>query len=184
MKIALNKKLFSWINFIWFQVIWFVAVFYTEQTMTLLLISLCLHFLLTPTREADLLTMLGITLLGSLGDFLLTFLGIYIFPETLFIPVWLILLWAHFALALNHGMSWLSNLPGYGRILFGAIFGTLSYYAGAQFGAVTLHQNLTLSLFSMAVIWATLLPVYIEIALFNRVFCDENINQNVSDNLQ
>lgn len=183
MKIALNKKLFSWINFIWFQSIWFVAVFYTDQAISLLLISLCLHFILSPTREADLLTLLGITLIGSLADFVLTFTGIYIFQETLFIPIWLILLWAHFALTLNHGMTWLSKLPGYGRIIFGAIFGTLSYYAGAKLGAVTLNTNLFLALFSMSVIWATLLPVYIEIALFNRVFCDENINENVEDNL-
>jgi len=179
MKTALNKKRFIWINFIWFQVIWFIAVLYTDQAVNILLFSLFLHFLISPIREADLLTLLGITLLGSLADYLLTFLGIFIFPDALFIPIWLILLWAHFALSLNHGMSWMIKLPLYARILFGAIFGTLSYYAGAELGAVTLHHNLILSLFAMSMIWASLLPVYIEIALFNRDYCDENINKKI-----
>jgi hypothetical protein len=179
MKTALNRKNFIWINFIWFQAIWFIAVLYTDQAVNILLFSLFFHFLLSPIRQADLLTLLGITLLGSLGDYLLTFLGVFTFSDTLFIPIWLILLWAHFSLTLNHGMSWLSKLPLYARILFGAIFGPLSYYAGAELGAVELQYHLILSLFAMSMIWASLLPVYIEIALFNRDFCDENINKNI-----
>ena len=164
MKIAFNQKSFSWINLIWFQAIWFVAVVYTVQAISVLILSLCVHFLMSPTRKADILTLLGITLIGSLGDFLLTFWGVFIFPDTLYSPVWLILLWAHFALTLNHAMSWLSKLPTYACILFGAVFGTLSYYAGSQLGAVTLHNNLLFSLFSMSVIWGSLLPVYIAIS--------------------
>lgn len=184
MKIAFIKKKFAWINFVWFQVIWFIAVLYTDHAVDILLFSLCLHFLLSPIREADLLTLLGIGLLGVLGDYLLTFLGVFIFPDTLFIPFWLILLWAHFALTLNHSLSWLNKLPLYARILFGSIFGTLSYYAGAKLGAVTLHHNLILSFFSMAMIWGSLLPVYIEIALFNRDYFDENINKKNENDMR
>lgn len=184
MKIAFNKQQFYWINFIWFQAIWFFAVLYTQQAVTFLLLSLALHLFLTPTRKADFMTLISITLLGALADYLLTFLTIFTFTNTLFIPLWLILLWSHFALTLNHGMSWLSKLPRYGQVLFGAIFGTLSYYAGAKLGAVTLHQNLILSLLAMSVIWGTLLPVYIEIALFNRGYCNESIKQKMGTQAQ
>lgn len=169
---------FVWINLVWFQIIWLIAVVYRENTLLLLLISLALHFLLTPTRRCDLQGVVVITLLGSLADYLLSVCGVLIFANSTFIPLWLILLWSHFALSLNHGMLWLIKLPTYARILFGAIFGTLSYYAGAQLGSVTLGSNLLLSLFSLSVIWAVMLPVYIAVTSFNRTLRDENSSNN------
>ena len=173
-----SKKQFYWVNFVWFQAVWFLAVLYTVQGVYLLLFSLLLHFLVSPTRLSDLLNLLVITLIGSLGDYLLTTLGIFIFTEQHFIPLWLILLWAHFAVTLNHGLSWLERLPIYARVLFGGVFGTLSYYGGYKLGAVTLHSNLLLSLFSLSVIWASLLPVYTVLASLNRMHCDVDIKES------
>ncbi|PKF63347.1 DUF2878 domain-containing protein [Psychromonas sp. psych-6C06] len=173
MNVTINNKHFIWINFIWFQAIWFAAVLYTDQALPILVMSLCAHFLLSPSKKADLFTLLAITLVGSLADYLLTFLGIFIFPKESFIPLWLVLLWAHFSLTLNHSMRWLTQVPVYIQITFGAIFGTLSYYAGAKLGAVTLNENLLLSLFSISMIWASLLPVYVSIGSQNRIRYDE-----------
>lgn len=168
-----RKKIFFWINLIWFQAVWFGAILFKDQAVLLLCSSLLAHFLLTPTRKSDAFNLISIALLGSVADFLLASLGILVFEETLFIPVWLILLWAHFSVTLNHSMGWLDNIPNYVRILFGAIFGTLSYYTGSQMGAVVLHTNLLLSLFSLSVIWGSLLPVYTVIASLNRNRFDE-----------
>ena len=178
MNTQFSKKQFYWISFVWFQAVWFLAVAYTDQAIYLLLFSLCLHFLVSPTRLSDLLNLLAITLIGSLGDYLLTYLGIFTFTAQHFIPLWLILLWAHFAVTLNHGLSWLERLPVYARIVFGAIFGTLSYYVGYKMGAVTLHSDLLLSLFSLSVIWASLLPVYTVLASINRTCCDGHIKES------
>ena len=178
MCIAWYKKYFLWTNFLWFQIIWLVAVVYHQQAIALLIASLCVHFLLTPTRYSDLLNLLAVTALGSCADTFLSFLGILIFPEPLFfIPLWLVLLWSHFALTLNHGMGWLLKLPFYAQILFAAVFGTLSYYAGAKIGTVSLHSNLLLSLFSLSVAWASMLPVYIAITLSNRRRFDATNNK-------
>lgn len=174
-----SKKQFYWVSFVWFQGIWFFSVAYTDSAVFLLLLSLCAHFLVTPTRKSDLLNLLAITLIGSAGDYLLTYSGVFIFTDTPFIPLWLILLWAHFAVTLNHGLSWLERFTLYPRILFGAVFGTLSYYAGYKMGAVTLHSNLLLSLSALSVIWATLLPVYTILASLNRARCDDNIKETV-----
>ncbi|MFT6984641.1 MAG: hypothetical protein ACJAT7_000438 [Psychromonas sp.] len=175
MKMQFSKKKFYWVSFIWFQAIWLLAVVYTDQAVLLLLLSLFAHFLVSPTRASDLLNLLAITLLGCAGDYLLTYIGVFTFTDHYFIPLWLILLWTHFAVTLNHGLSWLEKLPLYARILFGAVFGTLSYYAGYKMGAVTLHSNLLLSLFALSVIWATLLPVYTLLASLNRMRCDDDI---------
>ena len=169
MSTAWQYKYFAWINFLWFQIIWLIAVVYHQQAIALLIASLCLHFLLTPTRYADLLNLLAISALGSCADTFLTVLGILIFPEPLFfIPLWLVLLWCHFALTLSHGMGWLLKLPFYAQILFGAVFGTLSYYSGAQIGTVNLHNNLLLSLTALCIAWGLLLPIYITVVKYNR----------------
>ena len=172
MSIAWHHKYFVWINFLWFQIIWLIAVVYHQQAITLLIASLCLHFVLTPTRRSDLFNLFIITLLGSLCDSFLSFLNILIFPEPLLIafsiPLWLVLLWCHFALTLNHGMGWLVKLPMYAQILFGAVFGTLSYYAGAQIGTVNLHNNLLLSLTALCIAWGLQLPIYITVVKYNR----------------
>jgi len=165
---------------VWFQAIWFYAVFYTEQAIPLLLLSLSLHFIVSPTRRRDVVNALTIAPIGCAADYLLTYVGIFTFESSFFIPGWLILLWAHFAVTLNHGMSWLDKFPLYLRSIFGGVFGALSYYAGAKMGAVVLDNDLVISLFSLAVIWAWLLPVYTVIASLNRTSSDENINGNIN----
>lgn len=179
MRLQLSKNHFFWLNIVWFQAAWFSAILYTNQATFILFISLCLHFIFTPTRSSDLKNLMQITVIGMLADYLLTYLGILNFTDITFIPIWLILLWAHFSLTLNHSMRWLSDIPIYVRILFGAIFGTLSYYSGAKLEAVTLNENLILSLFSLAVIWGSMLPVYTVIASLNRMRDDENINKAI-----
>ena len=175
MRIQLNKNQFYWVSFVWFQAVWFYAVAYTGQAIPLMLLSLGFHFLVSPTRVSDLVNVLTIGPIGCSADYLLTYWGIFTFEQSLLIPGWLILLWVHFAVTLNHGMTWLEKLPLYIQIIFGGVFGALSYYAGAKMGAVELDSNLILSLFSLAVIWASLLPVYTVIASLNRTFCHGKI---------
>lgn len=179
MTIQVDKKNFFWINLVWFQVIWFLAILYTQQANVIMAISLCFHFLFTPTRSSDLRNLIFISSIGICADYFLTAIGILNFNTTTFIPLWLILLWCHFSLTLSHSMLWLSKLALIARILFGAFFGTLSYYTATQLNDAQLHQNLILSLFSLAVIWGVLLPVYISMASHNRKRCDEIISGNI-----
>lgn len=181
MTMQFNKSKFYWVNFVWFQGVWFLALAYTSQATYLLILSLIIHFLVSPTRTSDLANLLIISLLGCCADYLLTYSGIFTFTNDYFIPIWLILLWTHFAVALNHGMSWLTRFPSYAHILLGALFGTLSYYGGYKMGAVILYDNLQLSLFAVAVIWATLLPVYVLVASLNRRRFDEFSQKNTNE---
>ena len=178
----LSTKTFYWLNFVWFQAIWFYAVIYTGQAIPLMLLSLCCHFLLSPTRFSDLINVVTIMPIGCLADYILTYMGIFTFDDDFFIPVWLMLLWAHFAVTLNHGMNWLDKLPVYLCSLFGGVFGALSYYGGAKLGAVVLDSHLMLSLFALAVIWATLLPVYTLLASLNRMCGHDDIKGSSHSN--
>lgn len=174
-----DKNKFYWLSFVWFQAIWFYAVIYTAQAVPLMLLSIVLHFLLSPTRQHDLFNLLTIAPVGCSADYLLTHFGIFTFEQSLLIPEWLILLWLHFAVTLNHGLGWIATFSIPVRSLFGAVFGTLSYYAGAKMGAVVLSPNLILDFFALAVIWAGLLPVYTVIVSLNRVFCDAKFKDNI-----
>gem|GEM_PF-352285 len=155
---------FYWFNLVWFQLIWFVAVFFTDKGQIFLILSLLLHFYLSPNRKYDLASLITITLVGGAVDLLLSRLGLMIFPQAVLLPVWLVLLWAHFAVALNHGMSWLNKIPVYFQIVFGGLFGPLSYYAGYKFGAVDFPLSDLQTLFTLIVIWSILLPVYLLIS--------------------
>ncbi|PKH02923.1 DUF2878 domain-containing protein [Psychromonas sp. MB-3u-54] len=155
---------FYWFNFIWFQLMWFIAVFFTVSGQLFLIFSLLLHFYLSPDRKFDLASLITISAIGGTVDLLLSWLGIMVFPEATLLPLWLVLLWAHFAVALNHGMSWLNQIPLYFQVMFGGLFGPLSYYAGYKFGAVDFPLSPLQTSLILIVIWATLLPVYLFIS--------------------
>ncbi|HEY5716290.1 MAG TPA: DUF2878 domain-containing protein, partial [Psychromonas sp.] len=101
------------------------------------------------------------------ADTSLSWLGFMAFAEGVLLPLWLLLLWAHFAVTLNHGMSWLNKIPLYLQVVFGGVFGPLSYYAGYKLGAVYFPPPDWQTLFIMTVIWSTLLPVYL---LLSRIY--------------
>jgi len=158
---------FYWFNFVWFQLIWFLAIYFTVNGEIFLILSLLLHFYFSPNQRYDLASMISVSLLGGLVDTLLSWQGVMVFPEGSFLPLWLLLLWAHFAVTLNHGMSWLNKLPVYFQAVFGGLFGPLSYYAGYKLGAVAFPQSDLLTIFILSVIWSTLLPVYL---LLSRLY--------------
>jgi hypothetical protein len=158
---AFKRRQFQWLNLLWFQLIWLIAVYFTQQAVYFLLFSLLSHFYLTPTRRHDLWVMASVTLVGASADLLLKQAGVMFFIDGVLFPLWLLILWAHFALALNHGMAWLTRFPFYLQAVFGGIFGPISYYAGYKMGAVSFPLPLHSTLLILAVIWFCLLPVYL-----------------------
>lgn len=156
-----KSRQFNWINLIWFQLVWVIAVYFTRQAEFYLAFSLVLHFCFTPSRRHDLWVMCSVTLVGASCDVLLNQAGVMLFSDGEVLPIWLLILWAHFALVLNHGMSWLTRLPLYLQAVLGGIFGPLSYFAGYKMGAVFFPLQIQSTLLILAVIWFCLLPVYL-----------------------
>jgi hypothetical protein len=79
-----------------------------------------------------------------------------VFAQT---PYWLALLWLIFSLSLKYSLVFFQRIHIIGQALFGGIFGTLSYIAGAEFGAVDLPYGLWVTVGVLAVIWSVLFPV-------------------------
>ncbi len=154
-------RYFPLINAVWFQLIWFSVILYQQRAVPFLLVSILLHLLVSPTRKIDFYLLIFISMFGVFGDVLLSFTGMYQFPNNELIPIWLILLWCHFGFAFNHSLGWLSRFNIRLIALLGAIVGPLNYLAGHRLGAVDFSYSYLITLFSIGVIWAVNLPVFI-----------------------
>jgi hypothetical protein len=122
---------------------------------------LLVHLARTSNRgqEASLILLAG--LLGFVSDTAQASVGLYAFANTSaapwLCPPWMVALWMIFATTLNGSMHWLAGRFGLGAAL-GAVFGPLSYLAGARLGAIELHANTPLALAAIAVVWAGAMP--------------------------
>lgn len=134
----------KFINFVLFQAVWFGCVVgaangYAWLGPLCLLVFAGYHFTMqVKHRYADMLLMAMCVLIGLLLDSTWGYLALVEFTLYDFKPIaplWLLCLWAGFALTVNHSMDWIKRsllLSSVG----GAVFGPLSYYAGWQAGAM------------------------------------------------
>jgi len=149
------------INLTGFQICWWSCVLLPQGfSVTVIIIYLVAHLGLHPQRRQEMHTVILAGGLGIMIDKTLTWLGVLQFSS---FPWWLGALWLALATTLNNGLSFFQN-----RYLlaasFGAMAGSLSYFAGHQFGVLQLGDALHQSLFIFAVVWALLFPTLLWIA--------------------
>ncbi len=154
-----------WAQLIAFQILWFSAVIGRNEWIILSLLLIAAHFMFTPSRATD-WRVIPIALIGITVDAMLTWGGIFAF-ETL--PLWLGLIWIGFVLTLGHSMSWLHNLPWFVLVPIGAVAGTASYLAGWKLEAVELPMGLTWTIAILAILWAIMLPLLVQLDYKIRV---------------
>ncbi len=154
------------LNFVLFQLLWPCCIFgvqYRQMWPAIAVaIALAVVTLRPSTRKDNDLTYLCLCLgAGFLIDSLLAGGGwidyFYDFGIDAVAPWWIVLLWAGFALTLNHSLLWLMLKPliGWPLLLIGA---PLSYLAAARIGAIDVREPwLALPLISLA--WGALYAV-------------------------
>ncbi len=147
------------VNAVAFQVGWFICVLLQGWWAWAYVGSYLLLHLFFIGSASELKFIVVATLLGTLVDSILIWFGIFDFGENhqVVCPPWLIALWVLFATTFYHALAWLKN---YRRvaILFGAIGGCASYFAGYKFGAVSFTLPISSTLIIVALIWAILFP--------------------------
>lgn len=141
-------------NFIWFGLIYWGNVF---TPIALCLIALHLIKLSSVNRESRLVLL--ITAIGGSIDSLLHFFGFFIFPDSAFTPLWLIVLWAAFACTVCHGLNFLSHSKIL-QMVIGGGFAPLSYFAAERLGAVNITVPLIYSYLILTLIWAILFVLF------------------------
>lgn len=158
------------INYLLFQLNWLACVYAASQhnnwlALTSTALFLLCHFSFYHWRKTDLkLIVLGITI-GLLLDSMWSFLALIhyqaqpLFPMA---PVWILCLWVNFMLTINHSMAWINDKPMLASI-GAAIAGPLSYYFGAEMGAIDWLQPITAMIF-LGLSWASVMPIILELA--------------------
>jgi Protein of unknown function (DUF2878) len=154
------------LNFVMFYLGWFACVGGAARGQLWLgpgvvAAFLLVHLLLTSNRGQEASLILAAGLFGFVSDTLQASAGLYAFTNTSAVPwlcpPWMVALWMLFGSTLNASMGWMAGRFRVAAAL-GAVFGPLSYLAGARLGAIELHANTPASLAAIAVAWAAAMP--------------------------
>jgi len=121
-----------------------------------------LHLLLAASRKNEALLMLAACLLGIVIDSIQQALGLFTFTRDpvwpFWLPLWVFVIWAQFATLFHYALHWLS-----GRYLLAAIFGLIggpfAYWAGIRIGAAAFGDNPSLTVITLAMVWALVTPL-------------------------
>lgn len=135
-----------------FNVAWLGLITLGNVFIPAALILLALHLRLLSTKAHELSFILVCTLTGISIDTLLTLTGVFIFSDSLFIPLWLMALWGLFAATINHSLAFLSKHCAW-QYFIGALFGPLSYIAGFNLGSVNFGLSVEKTFLILSVVW-------------------------------
>ncbi|WP_369914184.1 DUF2878 domain-containing protein [Xanthomonas sp. NCPPB 3005] len=155
-------------NYVALQLLWLVAVMGAGHGLAWAgpaALALFALYQLQPRRRArgDAALMALALLLGAGVDTVLAAGGWVRYaaalPPAPWPPLWILSLWAGFALTFNHSLAWVMRHP-WRAALFGAVFGPLGYVLAARgWQAVTLSAPLLHPVLSLALAWAAALVV-------------------------
>jgi hypothetical protein len=160
-----NKKI---LNAVLFQLGWFACILGGDAIAFITtLVILCLHQVFFEVRRTEWYLIAFIVVTGFIVDNIWSYLGVLGFqsPTMLFIPIWLVCIWALFAATLNHSLYWLKDRLLLSSLLV-SISGPLSYLAGSKMAGVTLTDPPIISLLCISVCWAILLPIFFMVILY------------------
>jgi hypothetical protein len=159
------------LNAVGFNVVWFVTVVGAANGLAwagplALLAFACVQLSTGPRPRYDLAAMAVFAGAGFVIDSAWSLSGAVSYaaawPATDFAPLWLVSLWASFALTIGHSLAWLRP-----RWLLAALFGMLgggfSYWVGARLGAVELAVPAWQYGIGVGLCWGVALPVLIRI---------------------
>jgi len=157
------------VNLVLFQVVWFATVLgaangsYWPGSVAMSL-TLVAHYFLTRTRRTDFMMVALAASVGLVVETLFLRSGLLVYKGTDVLaqlaPVWVLILWANFALTLNGCLRWL-----HGRYLLaamlGAIGGPLSYFGGLRLGAATADVAMPIIMLVIAITYALVTPLFL-----------------------
>ena len=155
-----------------FYLVWITAVVGSAQLMVwpvLLSCGILLAWQLHPARRhpTDFKVLAVALILGLLADSLWIGTGLLEYtdqrPFATISPLWIIALWAGFALTINHSLQFLKNHPVL-PIISGVIGGPMSYYAGVRFGAVEYLAGTMLVSTCLAVSWTIAILILVRVS--------------------
>lgn len=160
-------------NLIGFNIVWFALVIGAGAGLwwpglIALLLFAAATLMTSPWSRTDLKLVGTALVFGFLFETGLVQTGVLRFevpiPWPDLAPVWMLGLWANFALSINHSLAFLSGRPLAAAVL-GAIAGPLAYWSAASvFGAAEVLAPVAVAMAVLAVGYAVATPVLTELA--------------------
>lgn len=147
------------LNALGFQMCWLGLVLLGNSFVPFAIILLAIHLFFLSKGEYEVLLVITIVCIGSLVDTFLTLSHIFVFNSVLFVPAWLIVLWACFACTITHSLSFLRNWPVL-QVVTGLFIAPLSYFAGNKFNVVEFSYSPLITFFMLGVIWSVLMLLF------------------------
>lgn len=157
-------------NFAGFQVVWLIAVVYGNfGAIASIAVFLVVHVfvLLRIFQNCNLHNELYLLLfalaLGILVEVIFTTLGVWTFPEFMWPPVWLLVLWIGFGMCVRLSFGFIKGRMWLAAVI-GGFFAPFSYIGGAHFSATHDLSSHIYSLPIIAIAWALVMPALIFMA--------------------
>lgn len=159
------------INIVAFKLAWVSTIFGGANGLPLLgplavAIAVAVHLRLAPAPRQEFALIVLTGAIGMAWDSVLVSAGWLTYTTGTFVaglaPYWILGMWMLFATTLNVGFRWLRSRLALAAAM-GAVFGPLSYYAGASAGAVVLAEPVP-ALIALSAAWALLMPGLIVMA--------------------
>ena len=155
-----------WINAVCYQATWLAAIggaargwWWLGPLMALLFAAWQLRVSLR--QRADVRLLGCAMVIGFAVDSMFAQAGLIgygaAYPWPQLAPLWIVALWASFALTLNHSLAYLQTHLLLAALL-GAIGAPLAYSAAARWGALTLIAPTVSTLCALGLAWAVLTP--------------------------
>lgn len=156
------------INAVGFQVAWWACIAGVAYGFEIpaLIFGACLacaHLLYNEHRRQDMQLAAWALGLGIAIDSLFQYFSVMHFQGLSvwgLSPFWLWMLWVLFALTINTSLAFFKSKPLVLSALAGFVFGPLSYYAGAQFGAAS-WEGLKFPWLPLALAWMIAMPILV-----------------------
>jgi hypothetical protein len=146
------------INIISFNLTWVGLVYFGNSFIPIATLFLIIHFVFLSNDKNEMRFSVFVCFIGIAVDALLKFYNIFIFQDSLYIPVWLIFLWACFSTTLCHSLRFLEKSI-WMQIAVGFI-APFSYIAGNKLGAVDFGESTFIIYIILTLIWSTLFVLF------------------------
>ena len=160
------------LNFVFFQLVWGISLAgvvygYAWWGPAALCGFMVWHGATAPTARADFVLAGTAVVIGLVLDSVYARADLISYGGSMFwsgvAPLWILGLWANFALTMNGCMRWLQSRKALAAVL-AFVFGPLSYYAGIALGAATIIGEQWLLFTAIGVAWAVVLPLLLGLA--------------------
>ena len=168
----MKRKIYNYMSFYigWTACLYGAAKGWPYIGPAMVALFAAVHLYIHPEAKKESVWILGVSVLGCLGDTLVVAGGVFSYAQpfhnTFITPLWYVSIWVLFATTLRLSLRWiLESLPI--AILFGLVGGPLSFYVSARIGAIDFQKPIWISLVVLGIAWSIYMGLF-SLAITNK----------------